>query len=199
MVVEFSVPVGYLLAGIALLLAILLPRLLHRWALSPALVFLAAGVLAGVLPITAPLDVELHRSSIEHLTELCVIVSLMGVGLALDRPLSWRAWSSTWRLLAIAMPLFLALMLVGAWMLGVAPATALLLAAVLAPTDPVLATDVQVGEPTSDPGNEDEVRFALTSEAGLNDAPGVPIRLRRTPSRPPRDPWNGWAAGSRGN
>ncbi len=175
MAVEFSVPVGYLLAGVALLLAIVLPRLLHRWALSPALVFLAAGLLAGVLPITSPLDVGAHRGWIEHLTELCVIVSLMGVGLALDRPLSWRAWSSTWRLLAIAMPLFLVLLWSGAWLLGVAPATALLLAAVLAPTDPVLATDVQVGEPTDDPGNEDEVRFALTSEAGLNDGLAFPF------------------------
>jgi len=37
----------------------------------------------------------------------------------------------------------------------------------LAPTDPVLAADVQVGPPKT--GDEDEVRFGLTSEAGLND------------------------------
>ncbi|MGB7983439.1 MAG: cation:proton antiporter [Candidatus Nanopelagicales bacterium] len=173
--IEFVVPVGYLLAGIALLLAIVLPRLLHRLALSPALIFVGAGILAGLLPISGPLDVQANLGWIEHLTELCVIVSLMGVGLALDRPLSWRAWASTWRLLAIAMPLFIALVGSGAWLLGMAPATALLLAAVLAPTDPVLATDVQVGEPTSDPGNEDEIRFALTSEAGLNDGLAFPF------------------------
>ncbi len=175
MEIEFAVPVGYLLAGIALLLAIVLPRVLHRWALSPALVFLGAGILAGLLPIAGRLEVEAHQGWIEHLTELCVIVSLMGVGLALDRPLSWRGWGSTWRLLAIAMPLFIALVWSGAWLLGIAPATALLLAAVLSPTDPVLATDVQVGEPTSDPGNEDEIRFALTSEAGLNDGLAFPF------------------------
>jgi NhaP-type Na+/H+ or K+/H+ antiporter len=58
-------------------------------------------------------------------------------------------------------------------MLGFVPATALLLGAVLAPTDPVLASDVQVGPPGEE--EEDEVRFALTSEAGLNDGLAFPF------------------------
>ena len=77
----------------------------------------------------------------------------MGVGLALDRPLdllrpaSWRAWSPTWRLLGIAMPLcILGVTLLG-WALGLPLAAALVLGSVLAPTDPVLASDVQVGGP----------------------------------------------------
>ena len=49
----------------------------------------------------------------------------------------------------------------------------------LAPTDPVLASDVQVGEPTLEgdeaPEEEDEVRFTLTSEGGLNDALAFPF------------------------
>ena len=56
-----------------------------------------------------------------------------------------------------------------------APAAALLLAAVLAPTDPVLASDVRVGEPTDDPRSEDELRFALSSEAGANDGLAFPF------------------------
>ena len=55
------------------------------------------------------------------------------------------------------------------------PAAALLLGAALAPTDPVLASDVQVGEPTDEEDSEDEVRFALTSEAGLNDGLAFPF------------------------
>jgi NhaP-type Na+/H+ or K+/H+ antiporter len=55
------------------------------------------------------------------------------------------------------------------------PAAALLLGAALAPTDPVLAADVQVGEPTDEEDSEDEVRFALTSEAGLNDGLAFPF------------------------
>ncbi len=110
----------------------------------------------------------------ERLVELVVIVSLMGAGLKLDRPLGWRSWSSTWRLLGIAMPLT---MLATAWLgvvgLGFSLPMAMLLAASIAPTDPVLASDVQVGPPRT--GNEDEVRFGLTSEAGLNDALAFPF------------------------
>ncbi len=104
----------------------------------------------------------------------------MGAGLALDRPLGWRRWASAWRLLGIAMPLsVLAVALLGWWALGLAPAAAALLGAALAPTDPVLAGEVQVGEPASeeiDPDEaEDEVRFGLTSEAGMNDALAFPF------------------------
>ena len=74
-----------------------------------------------------------------------------------------------------------AVALLGWWTLGLAPASALLLGAVLAPTDPVLASDVQVEGPTTDEDDadeideRDEVRFALTSEAGLNDGLAFPF------------------------
>ena len=110
----------------------------------------------------------------ERLTELVVIIALMGAGLKIDRPPGWRAWATTWRLLAVAMPLTIA---ATAWLgwagLGFSLAMALLFGASMAPTDPVLAADVQVGPPRS--GDEDEVRFGLTSEAGLNDALAFPF------------------------
>jgi len=164
----------YALAGLALLCAAVLPRLLSRLPLSPAIIFVTVGVLAAQLPgVPAP---TLNTDLVQHLTEVCVIVALMGVGLALDRPVSWRGWSSTWRLLGVGMPLFIAVAAALAWgMLGVGLAAAVLLGAALAPTDPVLASDVQVGEPTDDPNSEDEVRFALTSEAGLNDGLAFPF------------------------
>mgnify|MGYP006355734483 FL=1 len=110
----------------------------------------------------------------ERMTELVVIVSLMGAGLKLDRPLGWQRWGTTWRLLAIAMPLTI---VATAWLgmigLGFPLALALLFGASMAPTDPVLASDVQVGPPGK--GDGDEVRFGLTSEAGLNDALAFPF------------------------
>ena len=110
----------------------------------------------------------------ERLAEVVVIISLMGAGLKLDRPLGWKAWSSTWRLLAIAMPLsILGVIFLGVYGLAMTLPVALLLGASLAPTDPVLAADVQVGPPRS--GDGDEVRFGLTSEAGLNDALAFPF------------------------
>jgi sodium/hydrogen antiporter len=103
-----------------------------------------------------------------------VLISLMGAGLKIDRLIGFATWGTTWRLLGIAMPLTIAaLALVGGPLLGVGAASALLLAAALAPTDPVLASDVQVGPPGE--GSEDEMRFALTSEAGLNDGLAFPF------------------------
>jgi len=168
---------GYVAAGVATLAAALLPRVLGRAPVSMPMVFLGVGALAFLvidLPDPDPLQ---HGSLVLHLAELCVIVSLMGAGLALNRPVGWRAWATTWRLLGITMPVtIVAVVLLGWGVLGFGVAAAVLLAAALAPTDPVLATEVQVAEPTENPeSDEDEARFALTSEAGLNDGLAFPF------------------------
>ncbi len=98
----------YLLGGAALLLAVVLPTALQRAAVSAPLVLVVVGALIGLLPLPDGVDVTPtgNRAFVEHLTEFTVIIALMGVGLALDRPLSlrrlgsWRRWSATWRLLA---------------------------------------------------------------------------------------------------
>lgn len=170
----------YAAMGIAVFAAALLPRLLRNAPVSMPMVFLAAGLVAFTvidsLPDPDPLR---YPGVVTHLTEVCVIISLMGAGLALDRPVGWRRWGTTWRMLAIAMPLCLiGLTLVGLGILGLGLAAAVLLSAALAPTDPVLATEVQVGEPAEDDtgeDKEDEVRFGLTSEAGLNDGLAFPF------------------------
>jgi len=183
----------YLVVGVGLLLSVVLPKALQQRAVSPPIVLLLVGFAVGLLPwadevVVTPMR---HRAFLEHLTELTVVVALMGVGLALDRPLewlhleSWKRWGATWRLLVLAMPLCIAAVaLLGWWAVGLPAATALLLGAALAPTDPVLASDVQVAGPTSfdeSGGDVDaidetqEVRFALTSEAGLNDGLAFPF------------------------
>ncbi|MGN9777336.1 cation:proton antiporter [Micromonospora sp. H33] len=171
------IDVAYAVVGLGALLAGILPRVLERRPLSMPIAFLGLGMLIFLLPTGLPEpDPLAHRDIATHLTEIGVIVALMGAGLKIDRPLSWRRWSSTWRLLAIAMPLCIAAVaLLGWWWAGLVPAAALLLGAALAPTDPVLAADVQVGEPTDIEDSEDEVRFALTSEAGLNDGLAFPF------------------------
>jgi sodium/hydrogen antiporter len=181
----------YLIGGAALLLGVVLPVLLQRVALSTPVVMVGVGAAIGLLPLPGGVlisPVE-HPVLTEHVTEFVVIVALMGVGLAIDRPLRWRSWSSwkswhsTWRLLGIGMPLTIAgVALLGWSVMGLAPAAALLLGAVLAPTDPVLAADVQVAGPSErteedveQVPEDDEVRFALTSEAGLNDGMAFPF------------------------
>lgn len=167
-------------AGLAVFAAALLPRLLMRAPVSMPMVFLGAGILIFTFAEDLPDPDPVKYSDITiHLTEVCVIISLMGAGLALDRKLGWRRWATTWRLLGIAMPLcIVVLTLMGMWVLGLGVASALLIAAALAPTDPVLASEVQVGEPSEleeDLEREDEVRFGLTSEAGLNDGLAFPF------------------------
>jgi sodium/hydrogen antiporter len=167
----------FALFGVGALLAGILPRLLERRPLSMPIVFLALGMVLFAVPLGLPdVDPLAHPALTEHLTEVCVIVALMGAGLKIDRPLGKGRWTSTWRLLVIAMPITIgAVALLGWWWAGLVPAAALLLGAALAPTDPVLAADVQVGEPTDEEDSEDEVRFALTSEAGLNDGLAFPF------------------------
>lgn len=163
--------------GAGALLAAVLPRVVAGRPLSMPLMFLVAGVGVYLLPLPLPvIDPVEDRQLTEHVTEIGVIISLMGAGLALNRPVGWRRWGTTWRLLGITMVLtVVATALVAWWLLDWPPAAALLLAAVLAPTDPVLASEVRVGEPTEDEDDEDEVRFALTSEAGLNDGLAFPL------------------------
>jgi NhaP-type Na+/H+ or K+/H+ antiporter len=162
--------------GALVLLTAWLPMLLKEAPLSLPIIAVAIGVALFAFARVPgnSLHPQLHLPIVERLTEFVVIISLMGAGLKIDRALRWRQWALTWRLLGISMPLTIAALAVLAMtLLGVGLATAVLLAAVLAPTDPVLASDIQVGPPGS--GNEDEVRFALTSEAGLNDGLAFPF------------------------
>ncbi len=147
----------------------------------PILLVIAGAVLARALPGFRVDPSGEHLRLTEHAAEIGVLVSLLAAGLSIDRRPGWKRWSTTWRLLSIAMVLTIAgLAVMGWWIIGLAPASALLLGAVIAPTDPVLASDVQVGAPAVDgaPMNrEDEVRFSLTSEAGLNDGLAFPFVL----------------------
>jgi sodium/hydrogen antiporter len=172
-----AVDVVYVVVGLGVLLAAALPRLLRRVPLSPALPFVAVGLGVGLLPVPIPAVDPVGDAGITlRLAEVTVIVALMGVGLAIDRPLGWRSWLATWRLLLLAMPLCIgAVALLGWGLMGLAPAAAVLLGAALAPTDPVLASEVQVGAPTDDPDSEDDVRVAITTEAGLNDGLAFPF------------------------
>lgn len=176
--------------GLALLATTVLPRLLSKLPFTLPMVLLTLGYLAVALPfgLDAP-DPKEHGDYSEHLTELGVIIAIMGAGLKIDRPPSLKGWEGTWRLLGITMILTIGLAaLVGWWVAAFAPATAMLLGAVIAPTDPVLASDVEVGSPgegsedeeTEDSDNsgkneEDELRFSLSSEAGINDGLAFPF------------------------
>lgn len=164
------------LFGAVVLLTAWIPTAFRRLPLSLPIFCIVIGMLVGqtIFNPIAQLDSFNSRLVIERMTEFTVIVALMGAGLKIDRRVGLRSWALTWRLLGLVMPLGIVVIALGAtWILGLGAASAILLAACLAPTDPVLASDVQVGPPET--GTEDEVRFALTSEAGLNDGLSFPF------------------------
>src|SRR3954447_14963707 len=151
----------------------------HERAFSASLIYLALGGGAAVVIHLSgigwvdPVD---NAALVDHLTEIAVIIALFSAGLKLDRPLTWRDWGTTARLLLVAMPLTIGLVaLLGATLLGLSAAAAIALGACLAPTDPVLAGDIGVGPP----GDEDErePNFSITGEAGLNDGLAFPFLL----------------------
>ncbi|GAB2511563.1 cation:proton antiporter [Lysobacter humi (ex Lee et al. 2017)] len=162
-------------AGIALLGAAWLPHLLRQRSLSFPTVYVALGAVLYAVGLPLP-DPDPLRSgeAVERITEITVLVALLGAGIRIDTRFSWGGWRATWHLLLFGMPLtILGGALLGTGLLGYGLAAAALLGAVLAPTDPVLAADLQVGAPGE--GGEDPVRLALTSEAGLNDGLAFPF------------------------
>lgn len=168
-----------LIVGAALLMMTILPHLLADRPLSLPLFYIAYGWLLfetfGPLPLINPVVSGLDNNVLLYLTEAVVIISLATVGLSLERKVGWTSWQTVWRLLAIAMPLTVAAAIIaGSAFLGLGAAAALLLGAVLAPTDPVLADDVQVPGPGEE-GDRGDIRFALTAEAGLNDSLAFPV------------------------
>lgn len=162
--------------GTAIIMAYWLPRFVSgrepaASALLIGLGFVAFGWIPGMPDAIDPISLP---KPWEMISEVCVVAGLFGVGLRIDRLSSRKLWKPTVRLLAIAMPLcILAVAILGWSFAGMTLAGALLLAAVLAPTDPVLAGDVQVGAPLE--GGEHPVRFSLTTEAGLNDGLAFPF------------------------
>jgi len=164
-----------LFAGLAIFSAFWLPRFVSgREPASSVLLILAGFVCALVLDEPPSLFNPIAEPEWwQILSEMTVIVALFATGMRLDVVRPFARWRATWRLLAVAMPLTIAAMMLVGIAAGLPLASALLLGAVLAPTDPVLASDVQVGPPTE--GGEHPVRFALTTEAGLNDGLAFPF------------------------
>ncbi|MGN6582992.1 MAG: cation:proton antiporter [Rhizobiaceae bacterium] len=173
----YPISIGLIATGAIILLTAWLPLILRSLPLSLPIVAVAIGYFAIPHSWSIAVSAGLARNRLlEHLVELVILIALMGVGLRTGRPLSWRGWSATWRLLGIAMPISIAAIAICCGLLiGFSWPLALFVGAALAPTDPVLAADVQAGPPGEEEGGE--TRFALTSEAGLNDGLAFPFVL----------------------
>ena len=166
--------IGWFIAiGLLLVSMAFTTPLFQRLPLSVSLLYLGVGVVLGpgVLGILS-WDVVQEAHIFEHVTEIAVIVSLFTVGLTMRRSLADRTWLLPIRLATLTMVLtIVAVAGIGTFLLGLPLGAAVLLGAILAPTDPVLASDVQLEEPT----DQDVVRYSISGEAGLNDGSAFPF------------------------
>lgn len=181
----------YLIIGVVLLSMAVATSALRHLPCSSAMIYLALGIALG--PSGAGLlhlDIERDAVLLREIVEVALLVSLFAIGLRLRVPFSDKLWLVPCRLGLLAMIVTVPLLAGCAVLtLGLGWGPALLIAAILAPTDPVLAHDVQV----HDPGDRDLVRFALSGEGGLNDGIALPFALaalalcgaRDTPHGPP--------------
>lgn len=163
----------FLLVGGLLLARGLTASMLVRLPVTPAIIYLAVGLLVGPTVLNVFHFNPLQESALlEMLTEVVVLISLFSAGVKMPAPVSFARWRAPILLATVSMAVSVGLVAAFAYcLLGLPLGAGVLLGAILAPTDPVLATDVQ----TRHPGDRDRLRFTLTCEAGMNDGSAFPF------------------------
>jgi len=163
----------FLLIGALLLVRGLTATLLERSVVTSAIVYLGVGVLVGPSALNLFHFNPLKESALlEALTEVAVLISLFSAGVKMPGTFTFARWRAPVLLATASMALTVGLVAAFAvWVLDLPLGAGILLGAILAPTDPVLATDVQIRHP----GDRDQLRFTLTCEAGMNDGSAFPF------------------------
>ncbi len=163
--------------GFATLIMAWLPSLSQKLKVSSPVFLLPIGILLYL--VGTPLgwtELLWSDNAMMIFSEAIVIISLMGAGLKIGSEYSFKAWKRPLLLIAVTMPLTMgATYFFGVYFLALSIPASLLLAAILAPTDPVLASDVQLDDPEREDKLKDKIRFSLTAEAGLNDGMAFPF------------------------
>lgn len=170
---DLLVILSFVVIGALLIIMTMTGAFIARLPLSAAMLYLAVGIGIGPAGLgLVTLDPVRDAGLLERLTEIAVLISLFTAGLKLNMPLRDRRWRIPLQLATVSMLLTVAaITAVGVGLMGLSLGAAVLLGAILAPTDPVLASDVQV----SNPGDRDRLRFGLTGEGGLNDGTAFPF------------------------
>jgi len=163
----------FLLVGGLLLARGITSSLLKRLPVTPAIIYLAVGLLVGPMVLNVFHFNPLKESALlEVLTEVAVLISLFSAGIKMPVPVSFARWRTPILLASVSMAVSVGMVAAFAYyLLGLPLGAGVLLGAILAPTDPVLATDVQIRHP----GDQDQLRFTLTCEAGMNDGSAFPF------------------------
>ncbi|MGE4070866.1 MAG: cation:proton antiporter [Lysobacterales bacterium] len=163
----------FLLVGGLLLLIGLTVSPLKRSAVTSPIIYLAVGVLLGPSALNLFHFNPLKQSALlEILTEVAVLISLFSAGIKMPAPFRLERWRTPILLATVSMSLTVAMVAAFVWYaLGLPLGAGILLGAIVAPTDPVLASDVQLRHTT----DNDQLRFTLTCEAGMNDGSAFPF------------------------
>ncbi len=163
----------FLLVGGLLLARGATASLLTRLPVTPAIIYLTVGLLVGPTVLNVFHFNPLKESALlEVLTEVVVLISLFSAGVKMPVPVSLARWRTPVLLATLSMTVTVAMVAAFAfYVLGLPLGAGILLGAILAPTDPVLATDVQIRHP----GDRDQLRYTLTCEAGMNDGSAFPF------------------------
>jgi NhaP-type Na+/H+ or K+/H+ antiporter len=187
---------GWLLfAATLLLLTSFLSGWIHRGPVTTFAIYLLGGVVVGpgMLALThLPLTAD-HIRWLRVVSEAAMVVSLFITGLKLRLRFRDGGWRMALRLALVAMVLTVAgVVLLTRLGLGWPLPWALALAAIVSPTDPVLASLVSV----DDARDDDALRVAISGEAGMNDATALPLLVLALalaiPGATFADVWSHW-------
>ncbi|OGA99911.1 MAG: sodium:proton antiporter [Burkholderiales bacterium RIFCSPHIGHO2_12_FULL_61_11] len=162
----------FMVGGLLLVMGLTF-TVLKRSPITAAIIYLAVGLVVGPSGLNLFHFNPLKESALlEALTEVAVLISLFSAGVKMPVPFSFVRWRTPILLATVSMAVTVALVAAFAcYVLGLPLGAGVLLGAIVAPTDPVLATDVQIRHP----GDRDQLRFTLTCEAGMNDGSAFPF------------------------
>lgn len=163
--------------GFAASLIAFIPLYTKKLKITYIIPLLLLGIILYLVGAPLPWHKPLWElDSAKIISEVIVIISLMTTGLKIGVNYSWKDWKKPLSLIVITMPLFMvAIFLIAYLVFGLNGPISLLLAAVLAPTDPVLAGDLQLEEHQEEHKRNTGVRYTLTAEAGINDGVAFPF------------------------
>ena len=157
----------------------LLSKPVRRSFLSEPLLALLLGVLLGpvALGLLEPTGWGSRETLLEEASRLTLAISLMGVALRLPKREPLRHWRALAVLLGLVMPLmWLTSGLLVYLILGLPFLVALLVGAVVTPTDPVVSSTIVTGD-LATKTLPDRVRHTLSAESGFNDGLAYPFVL----------------------
>jgi NhaP-type Na+/H+ or K+/H+ antiporter len=167
--------IWFLLIGGLFTFMALARSMISRLPMTGAMVYLVVGFALGPSGFgLLRLDVYEHFHLLRLVAETALLISLFAIGMHLRVPFGRELWRLPLRLACPAMLLTIGFMtLFGYYALGLGLGVALVFAAALAPTDPVLANELRPHEA----GDDEPLRFALSGEGGANDGAAYPFVL----------------------